>query len=149
MATPLSPAIEQVHVRFLANQFSRFLGIELISVSETEVVIGLPIKDEHKQNAGFVHGGVLATLADVAMGFAAVAAAPVTHHVLTGDLRIAYLNPGIGTYLFARGYAIKAGRKIVFTEAEIYRTAGDEKIPVCKASATMVLVAPEGLVPPS
>ena len=136
----VSQIIEEVYARFGANHFSRHLGLELISASEEEVVIGLPVQEQHLQNVGFVHGGILATLADVAMGFAAVARTRVDQHVLTGDLRVSYLNPGTGPYIYARGYALKAGRRLVFTEAEIYREADGERVLICKASGTMVVV---------
>jgi uncharacterized protein (TIGR00369 family) len=131
---------EDIARSFAANHFSRFLGLELVSVTEDGVTICLPVQEHHLQNAGFVHGGVLATMADVAMGFAAVTHTPKGNLVLTGDLRISYLNPGLGPHIYARGYSIKTGRKIVFTEAEIYREENGKRIEVCKASATMVVV---------
>lgn len=143
MASDIHPSVQKVYERFSANHFSRYLGLELISASEEEVVVGLPVREDHLQNVGFVHGGVLATLADVAMGFAAVARTSPDNHVLTGDLRVSYLNPGLGPYLYVRGYAVKAGRRLVFTEGEVYREVEGVKTLVCRASATMVVVAKE------
>lgn len=143
MASELHPSVQKVYERFSANHFSRYLGLELLAASEEEVLVGLPVREDHLQNVGFVHGGVLATLADVAMGFAAVARTSPENHVLTGDLRVSYLNPGLGPYLYVRGYAVKAGRRLVFTEAEVYREEDGIRTLICKASATMVVVAKE------
>lgn len=130
--------------RFGKNHFSRMLGLELISANDGNCEISLRIKPEHLQNAGFVHGGILATIADVAMGFAASSAVPENHHVLTGELKISYLNPAVQPVILAKGFTIKAGRKIVFVEAEIYGLAegGGGKL-VAKASSSMVVVSPE------
>jgi uncharacterized protein (TIGR00369 family) len=133
-------SIKEVYNRFKANHFSRFLGLELLEVSEMEVLVGLAVQEHHLQNLGFVHGGLLATLADVAMGFAAVACTKPEQHVLTGDLRISYMNPGLGPYIFVRGYTLKVGRRLVFTEAEIYRESEATRTEICKASATMVVI---------
>lgn len=147
MASELHPSVQKVYERFSANHFSRYLGLELLAASEEEVLVGLPVREDHLQNVGFVHGGVLATLADVAMGFAAVARTSPDNHVLTGDLRVSYLNPGTGPYLYVRGYAVKAGRKLVFTEGEVYREEQGVRTLICKASATMVVVAKEDVRP--
>jgi len=147
MASELHPSVQKVYERFSANHFSRYLGLELLAASEEEVLVGLPVREDHLQNVGFVHGGVLATLADVAMGFAAVARTSTDNHVLTGDLRVSYLNPGTGPYLYVRGYAVKAGRRLVFTEGEVYREEQGVRTLICKASATMVVVAKEDVRP--
>ena len=134
-------ALAEVHTRFAQNAFSRFLGIELVEVSAEAIVLRLALQPEHRQNLGFAHGGLLATLADVCMGFAAVANARPDSHVLTGDLRVSYLNPAIGPVVWARGYPIKVGGRLVFTEAEVYQEAEGSRRLLCKASATMVVVA--------
>jgi len=122
--------------RFAANLFSSHLGIELLHCTNGVAICQLPIVPSLLQNVQFVHGGVLATLADVAMGFAASSAVGEGQHVLTGDLRISYLNPATGPVLVAEGKAIKTGRKIIFTEASIWQ--GETLI--ARASASMVVV---------
>jgi uncharacterized protein (TIGR00369 family) len=134
--------IAEVRARFDSNHFSTFLGLELLSADSGRILLSLPVKEQHMQNVGFVHGGILATMADVAMGFAAVSVTDPSNHILTGELKISYLNPGIGPILFVEGFSIKAGKKLVFTESEIYRsTESGTRILVAKASATMVVVS--------
>jgi uncharacterized protein (TIGR00369 family) len=140
MDADLQNRLDLVRERFKTNAFSQLLGFELESLTKDEVRVGLDLLPHHLQNAGFAHGGVLATLADVVMGFAAVAKTTQGHHVLTADLRISYLHPGVGPRIWARGYALKAGRKMVFTEAEIYQETDGAPLLVCKASATMAVV---------
>ena len=144
MESELSNRLAEIEKRFNQNAFSQLIGFDLLLVSEEEIRVGLALQPNHLQNVGFAHGGVLATLADVVMGFAAVAKSRAGQHVLTADLRISYLNPGTGPYIWARGFAIKAGRRMVFTEAEIYNSQ-ESPLLIAKASATMAIVEQEAL----
>jgi uncharacterized protein (TIGR00369 family) len=139
MNVSLEPQLAEIRKRFQENAFSQLLETELLLVSPEEIQIGLLLQPKHLQNVGFAHGGLLATMADVVMGFAAVAKSRDGQHVLTADLRISYLNPGIGPYIWARGFAIKAGRRLVFTEAEIFNSL-EKPVRIAKASATMAIV---------
>jgi uncharacterized protein (TIGR00369 family) len=53
-----------------AQPFSMLLGAELMQASATELTLCLPIRDELRQQHGFVHGGVISYLADNALTFA-------------------------------------------------------------------------------
>ncbi len=44
--------------------FDRLYGLEMIHCSDTEVRAQLPVRDEIKQPAGLVHGGVYASIAE-------------------------------------------------------------------------------------
>ncbi|WP_317132047.1 PaaI family thioesterase [Rufibacter hautae] len=119
------------------------LGFEIKTIEIGLIEGTLPLEEKHKQHKGFAHGGVIATIADVVMGFAAVTLVPAQQHVVTSNLNISYLNPGVGTALFARGWVLKQGRRLNFCEAEIFSIDGSgQKNLVAKASATMAILAP-------
>ncbi len=145
----LSQILDEVAERFGKNHFSHTLGIEMLLANNGRCIVRLPVRPDHLQNAGFVHGGILATLADVAMGFAASSAVGEDRHVLTGELKISYLNPAIHPLMEARGTVLKAGRKIVFTEGEIWGcdASGQALSLVAKSSSSMVVVTKEDLKP--
>ena len=44
--------------------FDRLYGLELLSLSDTEVRAQVRVRDELKQPAGLVHGGVYASMAE-------------------------------------------------------------------------------------
>src|SRR5437763_14513008 len=44
--------------------FDRLYGLELLSISDTEVTARVRVRDEIKQPAGLVHGGVYAPLGE-------------------------------------------------------------------------------------
>ena len=124
----------------------QLLGFKVTAIEEGQIEGVLVQKDAHKQHKGFVHGGVVATVADIVAGFAAVSLVPKDHHVVTVELKVSYLNPGIGEKLFARGWVLKQGRKLNFCEAEVYAVSGEkEPVLIAKASATMATLTPEDI----
>lgn len=54
---------------FETQNFSRFIGAELVTASASDVEMALTIQDHHKQQHGFVHCGVISYLADNAITF--------------------------------------------------------------------------------
>jgi uncharacterized protein (TIGR00369 family) len=131
---------------FLERQyFMKHIGFELHMIEEGRTEGRLKLGREHLQQKGLVHGGVVATVADIVAGFAAYTCVASDHHVVTGELKVSYLNPGIGEELHAIGWVLKSGRKINFCEAEVWCIRGDIRTLIAKASASMVTIFPEEL----
>ncbi|WP_317039535.1 PaaI family thioesterase [Rufibacter roseus] len=117
------------------------LGFEIETIEEGFIEGRLKLEEKHKQHKGFVHGGVTATLADIVMGFAAVSLVPADQHVVTADLRVSYLNPGVGVELFVKGWVMKQGKMLNFCEAEIFSIDEQgQKTLIAKASSTMATI---------
>lgn len=133
---------ERVRLFLERQYFMKHIGFTLEVIEKGRTGGTLELQQIHQQQTGLVHGGVIATLADITSGFAAYTMVPADHHVVTGEIKVSYLSPGIGESLRAAGYVIKAGRKIQFCEAEVFAIReGSEKL-IAKASATMVTVFP-------
>ena len=111
--------------------FVQFCGIEALDVCEGRTRLRLVLRPEHANNLGIAHGGVLCTLLDVALGTAARLS--VGRPVVTLDMQTRFLNPGRGV-LLAEGRVTRAGRAVIFCEAEIRDVDG-----VTVASATGLL----------
>ena len=125
------------------QSFMKLIGFQVTNIAEGRIEGELTLKPEHKQHKGFVHGGLTATLADIVAGFAAVSLVPAGHHVVTVELKVSYLNPGVGDKIMARGWVLKQGRQLNFCEAEIYCKKGEEApVLIAKASATMAILSP-------
>lgn len=73
--------------------------------------------DEHLNPHGSVHGGVLATLIDVAMGTAVATTGGQSPE--TVSLAVTYLEPGRPGRLEARARVRKRGKRLVVVEAEV------------------------------
>jgi acyl-CoA thioesterase len=76
-----------------ADAYARALGVELVSVTDTEIVVGLEVGPHHLNSIGMGHGGMVFSLADCALSLASNAAgdravAIDTHLVFTAPTRV-------------------------------------------------------------
>jgi uncharacterized protein (TIGR00369 family) len=122
--------------RVKENPYLNHLGIEFTSIEEGKVEAKMPLAAEHKQYSGVIHVGVVAALADTIAGFAAYTVTPVNLDVLTAELKVSFLRGAWGNELIAKGILIKAGRRVHFSECEIYC----DDVMVAKASGTFCIV---------
>jgi uncharacterized protein (TIGR00369 family) len=128
---------------FAMSPFMRDLGVEVSGVQPGVVQTALSVRDRFFQHTGQVHAGVMATLADHSMGSAAQTLAPAGHWALTAELKTSQLRPGRGDRLECEARVIKPGRRLSFTEAEVFAVTGTSRVLVMKASATMAIVPAE------
>lgn len=128
------------------QEFMKLMGFEVTKIEVGRIEGELILEQRHRQHKGFAHGGVIATLADIVAGFAAVSLVPKNHHVVTAEIKVSYFHPGVGDKLLAKGFVLKQGRKINFCEAEIYVVkAEQEPLLIAKASASMAIITPEDI----
>mgnify|MGYP001154041780 CR=1 FL=1 len=140
-----NPNYKAVIEDVLSRQFfMKHVGIEIAHIEPGKVLLKLPLQEQHLQQAFMVHGGVTATIADIAMGFSALTLADVGKGMVTADLHISYHRPAKGTTLFAEATVTKPGRLLNFCEALIWTE--DEKgntVEVAKAYSTMCTIDKE------
>ena len=122
------------------QHFMHLMELDLSSIEVGRVVATLNIQEQHHQQNGLLHGGVISTAADVAMGFAAVSLVSSEQLVLTGEMKVSYLNPGDGEMLESIGTVLKPGRRINFCEAEVYSIKGEKRTLIAKASSSMITI---------
>ena len=104
------------------------------------VELTIDVGDEHTQRERFVHGGMLATLADSSSGLAAMTLLEAHDNALTVEFKINFLRPAVGERIVARGRVIRAGRRISVMEADVFAVAGGLETPVAKALVTYATV---------
>ena len=134
---PTAPDLEaRIREKLKKQGFMHLIGADLTRIEPGRIEVALPFGPQHQQQRGFAHGGLVATLADLAAGFAAVTLVPDGVGVVTVELKVSYLNPGVGSQLKAIGWVLKAGRRLHFTEAEVWC----DSVLIAKATATMAVV---------
>jgi uncharacterized protein (TIGR00369 family) len=83
-------------------------------------VYGLRIGPKHTNSRGRVHGGVLATLADSALGYGAMAAHGQAIEIVTASLNLNYTGTArVGDWLEARTTLNRVGSQLAFAICEI------------------------------
>jgi uncharacterized protein (TIGR00369 family) len=92
--------------------------------------IHLPHWKGIEQQHGFVHGGVVGTIADSAAGYAAMTVVPASASVLTVEYKMNLLAPGDGEKLVARGQVVRPGRTLIVTKAEVFAVKGRQGNPL-------------------
>ncbi len=123
--------------KILSSQpFSQQLGTELVAFEPGKAEMGLNIGDEHKQQHGFVHGGVISSLADNCLTFAG---GSVLGDGLTSEFKINFTRPAIGNKLIAESIVISSGKRQAVCQCKIYSIIKDEKKLVAVAQGTIVL----------
>ena len=99
--------------------FNRHLGLKLTRVHRDGVTVECPIKHEFLNIHGTLHGGVTATLVDVAAGFAAMA-----HNdggpVATVEMKVNYFLPLTGRKASARAKIRRAGTTLYVCSVDVF-----------------------------
>jgi len=115
------------------------LGAELSRVAPGVVEITLPFRGDLTQQHGYLHAGVLATIADSACGYAAYSLMPAGAEVLSVEFKINMLRPAQGETFSARAEVIKAGRTLTVVRADVFGVAGnDDRELVATMQGTMM-----------
>jgi uncharacterized protein (TIGR00369 family) len=141
---PLDPDFEKrVRDSFARQAFMRALGAELLQIAPGEVHIALPHKPDLTQQHGYFHGGVVATIADTAAGYAALTLFPKGTGVLTTEFKINLLRPAEGERLVARGRVIKPGRTLSICQSDVYAENGERESHV--ATVLLSMICREGI----
>jgi uncharacterized protein (TIGR00369 family) len=128
------------HVReiFYRANFIRDLGIRLDKVSEGVCETSLVVQERLLQQHGFIHGGVIATMADHTAGGAARSVSG-NKDVLTIEFKINYLRPAMGDRLHCVATVLRGGKTVIVAEALVYASNAGKDTLVAKLTETLFL----------
>jgi acyl-coenzyme A thioesterase 13 len=137
MSSPIAPAGFSPIPRL--SPFNAMVGPLYERRSGDELCIGLRIEEKHTNSRGICHGGVLATLADLALGYAMLAKSADQGGFVTVNLSVDFAGAvRVGDWIesqvdiqrvgarlaFANCYLVSDGRRVVRASAIFAR---DEK----------------------
>lgn len=93
------------------NNFAEYLGLEITEIGPGYARAMMPIREEHLNVVGSVHGGCLFTIADAA---GCAAASSYGNHIATLNNSFNFLNPGLNTKtLYATTRELKQGKRVL------------------------------------
>jgi acyl-CoA thioesterase len=114
-----------------------WLGMRLVDTGEGSAVVEMTTTEDMANHSGFVHGGMISTLADSAMGRSARTLKPGVVRAMSFDLKLNFINAAkVGETLRAAGHVIHAGRRTVVADCRV--EGGDGRL-VATASATFAV----------
>ena len=111
-----------------------FLDFDVRDGPDGAVVAFLEVDDRHLNPNGIVHGGVVFTLADTAMGRATMAVLGDGQICASIEVSVRYLRPIPGGRLVATASVLRAGRRIVHLECSITVDGDDRPVAVLQGS---------------
>lgn len=139
---PLNPSFaEEVERSFARQPIMNLLGAGLSLVEAGVVEITLPYRADLTQQHGYLHAGVITTIADSACGYAAYSLMPAGSEVLSVEFKVNLLRPAQGETFVARAEVIKAGKTLTVVRADVFGIAqnADRKL-VATMQGTMICV---------
>ena len=124
---------------FARAAFIERLGLRVLRLAEGVVEVELDVRPDHLQQDGFVHAGVLATVADHTAGGCAATAAPLGTQVLSIEFKINLLRPALGPKIWCQARSLRVGKTIAVIESEVWDVPAGARKLVAKASVTLAL----------
>jgi uncharacterized protein (TIGR00369 family) len=142
--TPRDAAYEQrVRESFTRQSHMAALGATIARIAPGEVDLALPFDARFCQQNGFMHAGVIASVADSANGYAALTLAPPDTDVLAVEFKINLLAPARGEGFLACGRVVRPGRTLTVCQAEVFTTGRAQRTLVATMLST-IIVRPSG-----
>lgn len=142
MATAL---VERLNQHLLG--FDRLYGLELLACSEDEVTAQVPVRDEIKQPAGLVHGGLYAAVAEALASIATALGVRESGEMAMGlSNNTSFMRPVTDGLVHARAARLHRGRTTWVWDVTFTDDAGR----TCAVTRMTIAVRkpPEGAPPP-
>lgn len=129
--------MERVRQSFAAQGFMGALGAELELIEPGECHITVRFSEELTQQHGLFHGGVTATLADNAAGFAGYSLMSAEEQPLSVEFKINFVAPARGEALVGKARVLRNGRRLKVVESKVYARDGSAETLVAAALVTI------------
>jgi uncharacterized protein (TIGR00369 family) len=120
MDAPNPSFVQDVERSFARQAIMNLIGAKLSLIEPGVIEITLPYRADLTQQRGFLHAGVVTTIADSACGYAAYSLMPAGSEVLSVEFKVNLLRPAQGQSFVARAEVIKAGRTLTVVRADVF-----------------------------
>jgi uncharacterized protein (TIGR00369 family) len=127
-----------IRATFSKQELMRTLGASLGAVAPGTVEIVLPWRPELGQQAGVLHAGALASIADTACGLAALTLMEEGAGVVSVEFKLNLLAPARGERFAARARVVRAGRTLTVSAADVFAIDGGTETIVATMLGTMM-----------
>ena len=122
---------------YRSSPFLDVIGPLFYRGSGADLIIGLRIDSKHANSRGFAHGGVLSTLADIALGYTMESASENSVSLVTANLTLDYAGSAkIGDWVEAEVDIQKMGSRLAYANA--YLSVVSKRI--VRASAVFLVI---------
>jgi uncharacterized protein (TIGR00369 family) len=130
--------IEDIEESFTQQTVMALIGGELTRVEPGVIEITLPYRADLAQQHGYVHAGIITTIADSACGYAAYTLMPPGSDVLAVEFKVNLIRPAKGETFVARAEVIKSGRTLTVVRADVHALTGEQRELIAIMQGTMM-----------
>lgn len=114
------PKLSDIHDNRM-SPFTETLGLELVSLDQDGCTMRLEISPQHFNTTARVHGGVIFSLLDSAMGAAVYARLDAHEATATIECKINYTRAVTGGVLECRAKVMHAGTRTMVVDGEVWQ----------------------------
>ena len=140
---PRNPSFaEEIKQSFAKQTIMTLIGASLSRVDPGVVEITLPYRADLAQQHGYLHAGIVATIADSACGYAAYSLMPVGSEVLSVEFKVNLLRPAKGETFLASAEVVKSGKTLTVVRADVFGLGqSEERELIATMLATMICLS--------
>ena len=102
-----------------AGTYLEFLGFRLTAWQEGFARLEMPVRPDHRNTVGFLHGGVVASLLDIAGAVAGSHGIADDFVSITINLNCNYMAPHRGDIVITEGELVRTTTTLFFTQAKL------------------------------
>jgi uncharacterized protein (TIGR00369 family) len=118
---PSNPSfVTEVETSFAKQAVMTLIGARLTKVEPGLIEISLPYRVDLTQQHGYLHAGIVTTIADSACGYAAYTLMPAGSEVLSVEFKVNLLRPAKGRSFIAMAEVLKPGRTLTVVRSDVF-----------------------------
>jgi len=118
---PRNPSFaEEIKQSFAKQTIMGLIGAELSRVEPGRIEITLSYRPDLTQQHGYLHAGIVTTIADSACGYAAYSLMPAESEVLSVEFKVNLLRPAKGATFLAVAEVVKSGKTLTVVRADVF-----------------------------
>jgi uncharacterized protein (TIGR00369 family) len=129
---------DKIKQSFAKQTIMGLIGAELARIEHGVVEITLPYRADLAQQHGYLHAGIVTTIADSACGYAAYSLMPANSEVLSVEFKVNLLRPAKGEMFSAVAEVVKAGKMLTVVRADVFGIDAGRRELVATMLGTMI-----------
>jgi len=133
--------VDEIKQSFAKQTIMGLIGAELTRVEPGLIEIRLPYRSDLAQQHGYLHAGIVTTIADSACGYAAYSLMPPNSEVLSVEFKVNLLRPAKGETFSAVAEVVKSGKTLTVVRADVFGIEQEQPCLVATMLGTMICLS--------
>jgi uncharacterized protein (TIGR00369 family) len=100
--------------------YLEFLGFRLLAWKEGYAKLEMPVRNEHRNTVGYLHGGIISSLLDIAGAVAGSYGNANEIVSVTVNLNCSFMAPHTAGLAVAEGELIRTSESLFFSQANLF-----------------------------